>query len=270
VSLAVTALILAAEPARESKELTRAREEAARLKELVDAGAIPQARLNQVREQIEDAEDDEILRRTLYGSLSVQDLTEHQATEMMEAAGRRADRQQQKVNRSRELVDSGVASRASLAPLLEDLAHRERAVELASSRAELLRQLAAMARAEQEQEEEVEAPVEPRRVSERFEGRGLFGDSHLKSISAAFVRQFGRALPISAKGTTALHRSLGFDHSGRVDVALSPDQDEGVWLRTYLEKSQVPYIAFRAAVPGKSTAPHIHIGPPSNRFRAAD
>jgi hypothetical protein len=261
------ALILAAEPARESKELARAHEESARLKELVDAGAVPQSRLNEVRAQIEDAEDDEILRRTLYGNLSVQDLTEQQAAEMVEAASRRANRQQQKVNRLRELVDAGVASRASLSPLLEDLGHRERAVELAGARAKLLRELAEMARAE---EEEVEAPAEPLRVAERFEGRGIFGASQLKSISAAFVRQFGRALPISANGSTALHRSLGFDHSGRIDVALSPDQDEGVWLRSHLEQAQVPYIAFRAAVPGQSTAPHIHIGPPSNRVRAAD
>jgi hypothetical protein len=268
VSLAATALLLPAEPDRESMELKRAREEAARLKQLVEAGAMPQARLDEVQQQIEDAQDDEILRRTLYGNLSVEDLTEDQANEMVRAAQRRADRQQKKVDRLRELVDSGVASRSSVSPLLEDLDHRRRAVELAHSRAKLLAELVEMARAEQDAEEE--ALVEPLRVSERFDGKGVFGDSHLKTISAAFARQFGRVLPISANGATALHRSLGFDHSGRVDVALSPDQDEGLWLRTYLERSQVPYIAFRAAVPGKSTAPHIHIGLPSNRLRAAD
>jgi hypothetical protein len=52
-------------------------------------------------------------------------------------------------------------------------------------------------------------------------------------------------------------------------VALNPDQAEGVWLREYLETRRVPYFAFRAAIPGKSTAPHIHIGPPSTRLRAA-
>ena len=45
-------------------------------------------------------------------------------------------------------------------------------------------------------------------------------------------RQFGKSLPVSAKGDTALHRSLGFDHRGRVDIALNPDQTEGSWLRS--------------------------------------
>ena len=77
-------------------------------------------------------------------------------------------------------------------------------------------------------------------------------------------------MPISARGETALHRSLGFDHRGRIDVALNPDQREGVWLRTWLQRSKIPYYAFRAAVRGKATAPHIHLGPPSTRLRLAD
>jgi hypothetical protein len=84
------------------------------------------------------------------------------------------------------------------------------------------------------------------------------------------MRQFGKSLPVSAKGDTALHRSLGFDHRGRVDIALNPDQREGAWLRSYLQKAKLPYYAFRAAVRGKATAPHIHMGPPSTRYRVAD
>jgi hypothetical protein len=51
---------------------------------------------------------------------------------------------------------------------------------------------------------------------------------------------------------------------------LNPDQPEGVWLRTYLSSNEIPYFAFRSAVSGKATGPHIHIGPGSTRLRAAD
>jgi hypothetical protein len=68
-------------------------------------------------------------------------------------------------------------------------------------------------------------------------------------------------------GETAVHRALGFDHHGRVDVALYPDTTEGVWLRQYLAQNHIPYIAFRHAVPGKATGAHIHIGPMSTRLK---
>jgi hypothetical protein len=272
VSLAIFAFILTGGPVGESLELQRAREEVARLKELVDAGAIPKARLEQVQEQIADGEDDTILRQTLYGSLSVEDLTEQQSTEMVEAAQRRLARQSKQVDRLRTLVDSGVVARSELAPLVEELEARRRTLELADGRARLLRELAEMAKAE-ERAEEVDAELQiigPKRVAERYPGDRSFGDSVLRRVVLAYEREFGRPLPISARGETNLHRSLGFDHRGRVDVALNPDQKEGVWLRTYLESTRIPYIAFRAAVPGQATAPHIHIGPPSNRLRAAD
>jgi hypothetical protein len=41
-------------------------------------------------------------------------------------------------------------------------------------------------------------------------------------------------------------------------------------LRQQLQALQVPYLALRAKIPGSSTAPHIHIGLPSQRVRAAD
>ena len=67
-------------------------------------------------------------------------------------------------------------------------------------------------------------------------------------------------------GETAVHRSMGFDHTGRVDVALSPDGPEGAWLKSYLAIKRIPYFAFRQAVPGKATGAHIHIGPISTHF----
>jgi hypothetical protein len=63
---------------------------------------------------------------------------------------------------------------------------------------------------------------------------------------------------------------MGFDHRGRVDVALKPDSREGQWLRKYLQARDIPYLAFRSAIRGVATNAHIHIGPPSNRIRRAD
>ena len=86
-------------------------------------------------------------------------------------------------------------------------------------------------------------------------------------VDAAFERRFGKTLPVSAMGETAVHRTLGFDHRGRVDVAIFPDTAEGNWLRDYLSKNRIPYFAFRQAVPGKATGAHIHIGPMSTRLK---
>ena len=57
-----------------------------------------------------------------------------------------------------------------------------------------------------------------------------------------FQNAFGRALPISAFGQTALHDRMGFDHRNALDVALHPDSPEGRALMTYLRTSGIPFI----------------------------
>jgi hypothetical protein len=104
----------------------------------------------------------------------------------------------------------------------------------------------------------------------RFAGENKFGSEEFKQVVLEFERKFDHKLPVSARGDTALHRSMGFDHRGRVDVALNPDGAEGRWLMRYLEQQKIPFFAFRTAVRGQATAPHIHMGPPSTRFRATD
>jgi hypothetical protein len=63
---------------------------------------------------------------------------------------------------------------------------------------------------------------------------------------------------------------MGFDHSGRVDVAINPSDPEGIWLRNYLKSRGMPYYAFTRAMAGKATSAHIHIGPGSTRLHSAD
>ena len=106
------------------------------------------------------------------------------------------------------------------------------------------------------------------RASARFDGAGAFTPAQFEQISGAFEHRFAKPLPVSAMGETAVHRAMGFDHRGRVDVALNPDQPEGVWLRQYLEARRIPYFAFWQAAPGKATGAHIHIGPESTRLSA--
>ena len=114
-------------------------------------------------------------------------------------------------------------------------------------------------------------PPEQRKPHNRpkYDGSGIFTSFDLQKVSLAYATKFARAMPISAEGETATHRALGFDHRGRVDVAVNPDQPEGIWLMSFLQKNRIPYFAFRMAVPGKATGAHIHIGPQSTRLKVA-
>jgi len=237
---------------------------------LIQAGAVAPSKLAEAEEALGDAQDDEVLRGTLYGNLTVQDLTEKQSEDMMAAAERRYDRQKAKVERYQKLVAAGVLARGEIEPLQMELDSRRITVDLARNRAKLLEDLAAMARTESTFMQPEESTVHDSRVMQRFDGDGVFSPADLKKVMSAYESKFHKPLPISASGETSVHRALGFDHRGRVDVALNPDQREGTWLLAYLQRHDIPYYAFRAALPGKATGPHIHLGPGSTRLRAAD
>src|SRR5262249_16177593 len=148
---------------------------------------------------------------TLYGSLRVEDFTKEQSDRMVTAAQRLVDRQQERYERTKSLVNEGIVARASLTSMLEDLDFRRKALDLANFRAKLVDELAEQARVEGEVEES--GPIfNSKSIMERFDGAGIFREADFLKISAAFEKNFGRSLPVSAKGATALHRSLGFDH----------------------------------------------------------
>ena len=258
-----------------ASELSRVETQVDRLKELASAGAIAPARVQEAEMALADAQDNGVLLRTLFGRLTAQDLTEDQSRQMIAAAQRRYDRQQAKLDQARKLVDAGVIARGDLQALEAELGSRQLTLNLANLRAKLIDEIIAYAQRETELEESAKAPT-PASASDdgsvmvHFEGDGQISTADIRRIQAAYESQFHNALPISAYGETSVHRALGFDHRGRVDVAVNPDQAEGLWLRTYLEKNNIPYYAFRAAVRGKATGAHIHIGPGSSRLRAAD
>jgi hypothetical protein len=254
--------------AQVSAELKQAQQEAEKIRMQIEAGVLPRARLADIQEKLADAQDDETLRHTLYGSIGVEELTEEQAADMIAAAERRVARQQSALDKAKALVAAGATPAASLVPYEEELDRRRKAVDLAMSRAGVLREIAAMARREQEESEL--AQTSERRSTHaaafRYDGDGEFSTTDLARIRTAFQKEFSRNLPVSAHGMSAVHRALGFDHRGRVDIALNPDQREGAWLLSYLERERIPYFAFRRAISGSATGPHIHVGTPSPRL----
>jgi hypothetical protein len=249
------------------REFSRAHSNIEELRKQVEAGVAPRARLEQAEDALADARDAELLSRTLYGK----DLTEEQSAEMEAAALRRLERRKTELEKLQLIVDAGAMPLHGLDRAIEDVSWARKEYELVVSRAGLVHELAEMARAEQQAgESEDTAPSVGGPVMQRFDGEGLFTQEDFKRVLLAYEKHFRKPLPVSANGETAVHRALGFDHRGRVDVALYPDAAEGLWLRRYLESSDIPYYAFRNFVPGKATAAHIHIGPPSNRILKTD
>jgi len=250
--------------AQDSPELGRAKAEVQRLRVLVEAGAAPRAQLEKAEAAVADAEDAAFLRKTAFGT----DLTEDQTEDMLAAAQRRVARRKSAVSDMRRLIDAGVASQLALTPLLEDFDAARKEFDLAESRARFVRQMADEARAEEALEASLnQSPEDAPLLADRYDGDGLFSMVEFSRIDTEFAKRFGKSLPVSAMGETAVHRSMGFDHRGRVDVAIHPDQPEGHWLLEYLVQNHIPYFAFRHAVPGKATGAHIHIGPMSARLK---
>ncbi len=259
-----------------NKRVELAKQELVKITNLVQDGALPRIREEQAELDVADAQDDAILARTLYGEMLLKDVTDKLLEEMVSAAQRRVERQQVRVDLAKKLVADGVTAQSSVTALEQELSMRRMNLNLAHSRSRLMGELAAMSKYEAAAREIQEATrIEYHDVftkgMEHYEGGGTFQASHdLKPLEVAYEKKFDHALPISAIGETDLHRSMGLDHAGRIDVALNPGAPEGVWLRRYLKSRGIPYYAFTRAMRGKATAAHIHIGPGSTRLHNAD
>ena len=241
----------------------RAEDEVARVKALVEDGTLAQSQLEQAEAKLLDVKDEAILMDTLYGQTNLQNMTDEQTDLMLAAAQRRVDWQEKLVSDKRNLLEAGVLARSDLAAFETELEVRKRALTVAEDRIRIRNDLRAMADAEARFERAARLAADSRQAMLRYDGNGVFKLSDLPSISAEFEQHFHHALPVSAVGETLLHQSMGLDHRNRVDVALNPDSSEGAWLRQFLESLRIPYLAFRTAVAGAATAPHIHIGPGS-------
>ena len=247
--------------------IVRARANLENVERLVISGVLPRLRLDQAKENLADAQDIAVLHQTLYGK----ELTVDQADEMISAAQRRVARKHHSLDDMQKLLNQGIISKAEMSGYAEDADRADHELDWAKSRARLIIELHAMVEAEQDAEKFAALAESVRQAGqaaahplvERFDGNGQFGPAILAKIQDAFQKRFGATMPISANGETSVHRAMGFDHRGRVDVPVSPDQPEGAWLMRYLTDNQIPFFAFRAAVAHQATGAHVHLGPPS-------
>ncbi len=100
----------------------------------------------------------------------------------------------------------------------------------------------------------------------RFNGAPGWNLGEAYKIQRFFADTFNKQLPIAVFGQGAIHERWRLDHRNAMDISLHPDGVEGRALLTFLQKNGIPYLAFRSAIPGTATGPHIHIGRPSHRY----
>jgi hypothetical protein len=100
----------------------------------------------------------------------------------------------------------------------------------------------------------------------RYTGASGWGLGEAWKIQRFFSDTFHRQLPIAVFGQGPIHDRWRLDHRNAMDIQLHPDGVEGRALLNFLQKNGIPYSAFRSAIPGTATGPHIHIGRPSHRY----
>ena len=100
----------------------------------------------------------------------------------------------------------------------------------------------------------------------RYSGAGGWSIGEAWKIQRFFSDTFKKQLPIAVFGQGAIHDRWRLDHRNAMDIQLHPDGVEGRALLDFLQKNGIPYLAFRSAIPGTATGPHIHIGRPSHRY----
>jgi len=100
----------------------------------------------------------------------------------------------------------------------------------------------------------------------RFNGGGAWSLAQAGKIESFFQEKFKRPLPIAVFGQGAIHNQWRLDHHNAMDVSVYPDTIEGQALMDFLRSNGIPFSAFRMAIPGVATGPHIHIGLPSHRY----
>ena len=100
----------------------------------------------------------------------------------------------------------------------------------------------------------------------RFTGGPGWNIGEAYKIQRFFSETFRKELPIAVFGQGAIHNRWRLDHRNAMDISLHPDSAEGQGLLNFLQRNGIPYLAFRGAIPGTATGPHIHIGKPSHRY----
>jgi hypothetical protein len=100
----------------------------------------------------------------------------------------------------------------------------------------------------------------------RYNGGAVWGLSDAWKVQRFFSDAFKKPLPVAVFGQGSIHDRWRLDHHNAMDVSLHPDGPEGQALLSFLRANGIPFLAFREAIPGTATGPHIHIGRPSHRY----
>jgi hypothetical protein len=100
----------------------------------------------------------------------------------------------------------------------------------------------------------------------RFTGASGWNLGEAWKVQRFFSDTFNKQLPVAVFGQGPIHDRWRLDHRNAMDISLHPDSAEGQALLNFLQKNGIPYLAFRSAIPGTATGPHIHIGRPSHRY----
>src|SRR5579885_672987 len=192
---------------------------------------------------------------------------------LYEAEVARAD---ERASKTKELYEQGLVSKRELEK--EETAAAEARAKVASLRESLKKADEQIAEDfVEEQAEEAAARNTPRSAARaggglitttayiRYGGTRAWSLSEAGAVEQFFAGRFGRQLPVSSFGQSPVHDRWGFDHHNARDVGVSPDSAEGRALMEYLRASGIPFTAFRYAIPGTATGPHIHVGRPSHR-----
>lgn len=220
-------------------EVERASARLERLREAYAAGAVSRLEMEEADAELRDAE------RRLRAASEPRELTPKEAGRRVEEARYDFEKASAKAKKLHELYEAGVASR-----------NEAEAAEAAAKLAETCFQL------NQELARRVEFLASlPDPTAEPAAGSFSFGAFFF--LQDLYYREFRQPLPVSAFGPSEAHDKMGFDHEGRIDIALHPESPEGRWLVAQLEIRRIPFVAFRTAVTGKATGAHIHLGFPS-------
>jgi len=164
----------------------------------------------------------------------------------------------------RQLYSEGLIARVELEKAEQELTAAKTRVE-ETKKADELAKVQAQELANAKELAKTKTLVKPTSMITRSTA-GSWSLASLSTVQKFFSTTFGRPLPTSAIGQSATHNRMGWDHRNSVDVGLHPDSAEGRALIAYLQNTGIPFLAFRAAIPGVATGPHIHIGSPSHRL----
>jgi len=100
----------------------------------------------------------------------------------------------------------------------------------------------------------------------RYNGGGAWVLTDAWKVQRFFLEAFKKQLPVAVFGQGSIHERWRLDHPNSMAVSLHPDGVEGQALLGFLRNNGIPFLAFRQAIPGTATGPHIHIGRPSHRY----